>query len=87
MGVGKPHANNRIERLNGTLRQRVKVQRGWKSVKPPLAEGQRIQYNFVKPHMALANQTPADAAGVGIEGKDKWMGLLKGAITQNRRDP
>ena len=27
MGVGKPHANNnRIERLNGTLRERVKVQ-------------------------------------------------------------
>ena len=32
MGVGKPHANNnRIERLNGTLRERVKVQRGWKN--------------------------------------------------------
>ncbi len=28
-GVGKPHANNnRIERFNGTLRERVKVQRG-----------------------------------------------------------
>jgi hypothetical protein len=27
MGVGKPHANNNcIERLNGTLRERVKVQ-------------------------------------------------------------
>ena len=30
-GVNKPHAtNNRIERLNGILRERVKVQRGWK---------------------------------------------------------
>ena len=30
--VNKPHANNnRVERLNGTLRERVKVQRGWKS--------------------------------------------------------
>jgi putative transposase len=30
-GINKPHANNnRVERLNGTLRERVKVQRGWK---------------------------------------------------------
>lgn len=30
-GINKPHANNnRIERLNGTLRERIKVQRGWK---------------------------------------------------------
>jgi hypothetical protein len=36
MGIGKPHANNnRIERLNGTLRERVRVQRGWKTVKTP----------------------------------------------------
>jgi len=81
MGVGKPHANNnRIERLNGTLRERVKVQRGWKSMKTPLAEGARIHYNFVKPHEALEGQTPAERAGVGIEGKNKWMELLKKAI-------
>lgn len=41
-GIRKRHANNnRIERLNGTLRERVKVQRGWKSYETPLAEGQR----------------------------------------------
>jgi transposase-like protein len=83
VGIKKPHANNnRIERMNGTLRERVKVQRGWKTMQTPLAEGQRIQYNFVKPHMALDGQTPADAAGVGVKGKDKWMSLLKEAITQ-----
>jgi hypothetical protein len=27
-----------------------------------LAEGQRIAYNFVKPHTALEDQTPAQAA-------------------------
>ncbi|MGP8125666.1 MAG: IS6 family transposase [Nitrososphaerales archaeon] len=81
MGVGKPHANNnRIERLNGTLRERVKVQRGWKSMKTPLAEGQRIHYNFVKPHAALEGQTPAQASGIKVEGKDKWMALLESAL-------
>jgi hypothetical protein len=69
-GVGKAHANNnRIERLNGTSRERIKVQRGWKSMKTTLAEGQRIHYNFVKPHEALEGQTPADAAGIGVQGE------------------
>jgi putative transposase len=79
-GIGKPHANNnRIERLNGTVRERTKVQRGWKTMKTPIAEGHRIQYNFVKPHMALNGQTPAEAAGIGIEGENKWLTLLRRA--------
>jgi hypothetical protein len=69
--------NNRIERLNRAVRERVKVQRGWKRMKTPIAEGQRIHYNFVKPHRALAGQTPAEMAGVGIQGKNKWLALLK----------
>ena len=81
-GIKKPHANNnRVERLNGTLRERVKVQRGWKSFKTPLAEGQRIHYNFVKPHMALEGQTPAQVAGVGVQEGNKWLALLKASIT------
>ncbi len=81
-GVGKPHANNnRIERLNGTLRERVKVQRGWKSFDTKIAEGQRIHCNFVKPHQALSGQTPAQVAGIGLEAKDKWMELLRQAVS------
>jgi len=76
--------NNRIERLNGTVRERVKVQRGWKSMKTPIAEGQRIHYNFVKPHMALEGQTPAQVAGVGVDGKNKWMVLLKKSMETER---
>jgi transposase-like protein/predicted nucleic acid-binding Zn finger protein len=77
-GIRKPVAtNNRIERLNGTLRERVKVQRGWKSMQTSLAEGARIHYNFVKPHASLEGQTPAERAGVGIEGEDKWLDLLR----------
>jgi hypothetical protein len=83
VGIRKPHANNnRIEWLNNTLRERVKVQRGWKSMKTPIAEGQRIQYNFVKPHMALDGQTPAQAAGIGVNGQNGWMELLKKALNE-----
>jgi putative transposase len=75
-GISKRENNNRIERMNGTLRERVKVQRGWKTPKSVLAEGNRIQYNFVKPHMALDDRTPAEAAGLAINGKNKWFDLL-----------
>lgn len=67
------------ERLNGTRRERVKVQRGWKSMKTLLVEGARIQCNFVKPHQGLEGQTPAEVAGIRVEGKDKWMELLMAA--------
>jgi transposase-like protein len=81
-GVNKPHANNnRIERLNGTLRERVKVQRGWKSKKSQIAEGQRIHYNFVKPHQALGGQTPAQDAGLQIKG---WKELLEVALQNGK---
>jgi transposase-like protein len=77
-GINKPHANNnRIERANGTLRERVKVQRGWKSNKSALAEGQRIFYNFVKPRQALDGKTPAEKAGIETtKGKDEWKSLF-----------
>ncbi len=76
-GITKRENNNRIERLNGTLRERTKVSRGWKSQKTPISEGQRIQYNFVKPHTALEGKTPAQIAGLDIKG---WKELLKAAL-------
>lgn len=79
-GIKKRHAtNNRIERLNGTLRERVKVQRGWKSMHTPIAEGQRIHYNFVKRHMALEGRTPAEASGIDV-GQNRWGELLLKAL-------
>jgi hypothetical protein len=63
--------------LNGTIRERTKVARACKKHNSPLAEGQRIQYNFVKPHQALEGQTPAQRAGIEIKGKNKWMEMLK----------
>jgi len=82
VGIKKSAAtSNRIARLNVTCRERIKVQRGWKTMKTQLSEGQLIQYNFVKPHMALENQTPADAAEIGIDAKDKWGALLEKALT------
>jgi putative transposase len=77
-GITKPHANNnRVERLNGTLRERVKVQRGWKTHKSAIAEGQRIYYNFIKPHQALDGKTPSEKVGFKNNKKNKWLELIK----------
>jgi hypothetical protein len=46
------------------------------------AEGQPIRYNFVKPHMALEGQTPAQAAG--MNGQITWMELLKKSLEQKK---
>jgi hypothetical protein len=62
--------------LNGTIRERTRVARAWKKHNPPLAEGKRIQYDFVKPHQALEGQTP-ERAGMEIKGKNKWKEMLK----------
>lgn len=80
-GIAKRENNNRMERANGTLRERVKVQRGWKTEKTPLAEGNRIQYNFVKPHMGLEGKTPSQVAGLEVTG---WKELLRRASTYRR---
>jgi transposase-like protein len=75
-GITKPHANNnRVERLNGTLRERVKIQRGWKTHKSAIAEGQRIYYNFIKPHQALDGKTPVEK--VGIQQNNNFKELLR----------
>jgi hypothetical protein len=44
-------------------------------MKTPIAEGQCIYYNFVKPHMALDGQTLAGKAGIGIKGISVGVGL------------
>lgn len=64
----------------------MKVQRGWKAPTSQIAEGQRIHYNFVKPHQALEGQTPAEMAGVGVEEQNKWLGLPRAAVTSEAKE-
>ncbi len=70
--------NNLAERLHNTIRERVKVQRGWKAWGTPLAEGQRIYYNFIRPNQSLNNKTPAEAAGIRLElSGNRWIRLIQ----------
>jgi putative transposase len=72
--------NNVLERMHGSIREREKVMRGMKVDDTPILPMNQIYYNFIRPHQALKGRTPAEAAGVGINGENKWMGLLKKSI-------
>lgn len=71
--------NNKMERMNGEVRDREKVMRGLKRMDTPILKGVQIYHNFIKPHEGLNGRTPAEAAGIKVEGEDKWRTLIQNA--------
>ena len=51
--------NNKMERMNGEIRDREKVTRNLKKPDTPILAGYQIFHNYVRPHMALEGKTPA----------------------------
>lgn len=76
--AGKVH-NNKMERMNGEIRDREKTMRGLKIEDTPILKGYQIFHNFVRPHEALKGQTPADLCGITVQGKNKWKTLIQNA--------
>ena len=56
-----------------------KVMRSLKDSETPIIEGYRIFHNYVRPHMALDGKTPAEKAGIVVQGKNKWITLIQNA--------
>lgn len=84
VGIADKVNNNKIERLHGTFRERDKVMRALFNPKTSddIFQGQRVYYNFIRPHMALDGQTPAEKAGLDLNlGNDKWLDLIKLSIS------
>ena len=71
--------NNRMERMNGEIRDREKVMRGLERKDSPILTGYQLFHNYIRPHKALDNKTPAEAAGIQVKGKDKWLTLIQNA--------
>jgi putative transposase len=71
--------NNKMERMNGEVRDREKVMRGLKRSDTPILKGYQIYHNYIRPHSALGGRTPADACGIAIEGENKWLTLIQNA--------
>lgn len=57
---------NLIERFHGTIKDRIKVMRGLKSMETAklFTDGWLIHYNFFRPHQTLFYKTPAQKAGI-----------------------
>ena len=70
--------NSVVERLNGTVRDREKVMRGMQTreTAQKIIEAMRIHYNFCREHSKLG-KTPAAAAGIRIDGKNKLLTLIQ----------
>lgn len=71
-----------MERLNGEIRDREKVMRGLKKLDTPVIPGHQIYHNYVRPHEALDGKTPADACGIEVQGKNKWLTLIQNACSK-----
>ena len=82
--------NQNIERLNGTVRERLKVMRGLDSMETAQAivDGERFYYNYIKPHMSLDGMTPAQMAGLEYaDAEDNaWLVHIKKAIREKRTE-
>ena len=75
--------NNKMERLNGEIRDREKVMRGLKKEDTPILKGYQIFHNYIREHEGLKGKTPAEACGITIEGKNKWKTLIQNASISN----
>jgi len=67
-----------VERLQGTLKDRLKVTRGLENGEE-LLKGWFAHYNFVRPHQGLNGMTPAEAAGIDLNLNDGWGDLIEQA--------
>jgi hypothetical protein len=69
--------------MRSSIRKREKIMRGIKIDDTPIIPMNRIYCSFVRPHMGLDGATPAEAAGIGIGGENKWLGLLNASIKKS----
>jgi len=71
--------NNKMERLNGEIRDREKTMRGLKKTDTPILKGYQIFHNYIRDHEGLKGKTPAEAFGITVQGKNKWLTLIQNA--------
>ena len=82
--------NNRIERLHSTMRERTKVMRAFDNddSASERMQGYRTYYNFLRPHMALNGQTPAQAANLDLDLRgNRWKSLIAQSVKNGTCPP
>ncbi len=81
VGIRARETNNCVERLHGTLKDRLRPMRGLKSYDSTklLLEGYAIHCNYVRPHQSLKGKKPAQEAGLEVKG---WKQLIETATKE-----
>jgi putative transposase len=77
-------SNNKMERMNGEVRDREKVMRGLKTVETPILKGYQLFHNYIRGHEGLDGKTPAEACGIKVEGNNKWITLIQNASEKRK---
>jgi len=75
--------NNKMERMNGEIRDREKVVRGLERKDSPILTGYQLFHNYIRLHKVLENRTPAEAAGIETKGKDRRLTPTQDASVGN----
>jgi transposase-like protein len=78
--------NNKMERMNGEIRDREKTMRGLKDTDTVILQGYQLYHNFIREHQGLDGQTPAEACGIEVKGKNKWYTLIQNASKKKGRN-
>ena len=71
--------NSVLQRLNGELKPPIRKRGGYKVANPVMAGLAIPGYDFFRPHAALNGRTPAEAAGIRVDGNDRVLTLLDAA--------
>lgn len=71
--------NNKMERLNGEIRDREKTMRGLKKMDTPILKGYEIFHNYIRTHEGLDGKIPSEACGIEVNGDNKWITLIQNA--------
>jgi putative transposase len=79
-----PANNNKMERINGEIRDREKTMRGLKTKTTPILHGMQIFHNYIRPHAGLNGKIPSEASGIEIRGYNKWITLIENASVKSR---
>jgi hypothetical protein len=73
-----------MERMNGEIRDRERVMRTLEKSDTAILTGMQIYHNYVRPHEALKGKTPSEAAGIKVQGENKWLTIIQNAKKADR---
>lgn len=62
------------------------VRHALKNMDTPILKGLQIYHNFIRPHESLNGDTPAERAGIKVEGQDRWLTLIQNASRTIRNE-